>query len=66
MDVILRIDNEIIDVNIELMMRKNIILEIKVHYSANFGEEINLVGNLDQIGNWDPWKGIKLSWNEVV
>ena len=36
-----------------------------IHYKANFGEFLVLVGNIQELGNWDVSKGLKLSWMQV-
>ena len=36
-----------------------------IHYQAHFDQQIIIVGDCVQFGNWDINKGIKLEWNQV-
>jgi hypothetical protein len=37
-------------------------LSLKVTYKTNWGQEIGVVGNIPQLGNWDVKKALKMSW----
>lgn len=37
--------------------------EFSIHYETQFGEKIVLVGESEELGQWDVNKGIKLNWN---
>lgn len=38
----------------------------KIHYHTENGKALYLVGDNKQLGNWNPEKGIRLQWNEVL
>lgn len=37
-------------------------LTLKVTYKTKWGQEIGVVGNIPQLGNWDPRKALKMRW----
>lgn len=37
----------------------------QIHYKANLGETLVLVGNHPKLGNWDVKNGIKMEWSNV-
>lgn len=37
--------------------------EFSIHYETQFGEKIVLVGDSEELGEWDIFKGIPLNWN---
>mmetsp|Transcript_15839 Transcript_15839/g.29016 ORF Transcript_15839/g.29016 Transcript_15839/m.29016 type:complete len:296 (-) Transcript_15839:668-1555(-) len=39
-------------------------LDFSIHYRANFGESIILVGSHPSVGDWNPDNGISLQWTE--
>ena len=38
--------------------------EFSIHYETQFGEKIVLVGESEELGQWDVTKGISLNWNQ--
>lgn len=37
--------------------------EFSVHYETKFGESIVVVGSCEELGNWNPDKGLRLIWH---
>ncbi|OMJ82838.1 hypothetical protein SteCoe_16371 [Stentor coeruleus] len=37
--------------------------EFSVQYETKFGENIIVVGSIEELGSWDPLKGLNLTWN---
>lgn len=37
--------------------------EFSVQYETKFGENIIVVGSIEELGSWDPIKGLNLTWN---
>lgn len=37
--------------------------EFTIHYETQFGQKIILVGESEELGEWDVFKGIPLNWN---
>ena len=36
----------------------------KINYKCSPGESVFVVGNIKELGNWDPTRAVPLSWNE--
>ena len=36
-----------------------------INYKCNYGEFIALIGNTEELGNWDTSKALELQWTEV-
>jgi hypothetical protein len=49
------------DYAVEAVLKQ--VYQFSIHYSANFGENLVLVGNRQVLGNWDPAQGLMLSWS---
>lgn len=44
-------------------MDKNLkYLGFKIHYVANFGFSLYVLGNIPELGNWDVSKGLKMHY----
>lgn len=37
-------------------------VSFKVHYETIVGEDIGVIGDCDELGNWDPLQCLKLKW----
>jgi len=35
-----------------------------VNYKCNYGDSVYVVGDIDELGNWNPQRAIKLTWSE--
>jgi len=46
------------------MEAANIVITFNVQYKTNFGENMFVVGEGPQLGNWDATKGLPLKWTE--
>ena len=51
--------------NLIKMFKKKIIIDIRVNYCTKFGEEIAMIWDLEELGQWNPLKAMPLHWNEV-
>lgn len=40
------------------------LLSLKVNFKTNYGEEIAVVGSIEQLGNWDTSKALKMKWTD--
>ncbi|OMJ94970.1 hypothetical protein SteCoe_1837 [Stentor coeruleus] len=38
--------------------------EFSVQYETKFGENVIVVGSAEELGSWDPTKGLNLTWNQ--
>jgi hypothetical protein len=50
-----------VDYAVEVVQKQ--VYQFAIHYSANFGESIVLVGSHQALGNWVPAQGLTLSWS---
>mmetsp|Transcript_13675 Transcript_13675/g.21431 ORF Transcript_13675/g.21431 Transcript_13675/m.21431 type:complete len:111 (+) Transcript_13675:301-633(+) len=39
-------------------------LTLKVHYKTEIGQQVAIVGNIDELGNWNDHTRCKLRWTE--
>ena len=46
-------------------MRFSTFFSFHIHYQADFGQTVMVVGDHSEFGAWDVNKGIILDWNEV-
>jgi len=37
-----------------------------VNYQTKFGENLYVVGSIPELGNWNPEKGLKLNYHDVL
>ena len=38
----------------------------KINYATTFGYNLCIVGNIKQLGSWNPMAAMRLDWNEVI
>jgi alpha-amylase len=41
-----------------------LLLQFNVRYKTDFGQEVFLVGNVPELGNWEVTKGVRLTWTD--
>ena len=40
-------------------------IDFRIHYESKWGENLVVTGNIKELGNWDPFKGLRLNWGQV-
>lgn len=40
-------------------------IHFQIHYNTQFGQELRVVGNLFELGNWKPDLALKMVWKQV-
>ena len=40
-------------------------INFQIKYHCNYGEFLMILGDIPQLGEWNPIQGHMLSWNEV-
>ncbi|GBF93228.1 20S proteasome subunit beta [Raphidocelis subcapitata] len=46
------------------MANKKIKLSFKLPYRCHFGQDLCIVGSSEDLGNWDPRRGVGMQWSE--
>jgi len=47
-------------------LKKPLKLKFKINYGADFGDNINVIGNIKELGEWKFFNSLKLNWNPVL
>jgi hypothetical protein len=45
-------------------VNKKLKLSFKLPYRCHFGQDICIVGSSEDLGNWDPRRGVGMQWSE--
>lgn len=43
---------------------KKVKLSFKLPYRTNFGQDVAIVGSTEELGSWDPRRGLGMQWSE--
>ena len=43
---------------------KQYCVNFRIYYKTIVGEDLGVIGDTDELGNWDTKKGLKLKWTE--
>ena len=45
-----------------MSQKKQLAIHFHIHYVTVPGQQLRVVGSLEQIGSWDPYKGASMTW----
>jgi hypothetical protein len=48
----------------EEFLETSTMLDVSIQYHVPFGHTLLMVGSVRELGNWDPSKGIPLTWSD--